>query len=379
MDATRFPSSVSELLRELIAIPSVSPEGETGGTPAGEAAMADRVATLLRLLGANVHVDEVAPGRPNVVGRFESAHVGAPTIAFVPHLDTVGVAGMTIPPFSPEFRSGRIYGRGACDTKGPLAAALWALAQWTRDPAASRSRVNWVFAATMGEEEGSTGATALARAGFRADFTIVLEPTELRIVRAEKGVLRVWAETTGRACHGSTPEQGENAVYKLLPFLGACRDRIAPDFAARIDPDLGPASLNVGVVQGGAELNIVPDRARAGLDIRTHPGLPNEVALAALHDAAGDQVTLRVHRQGPPFALPEEHVWLRRLAPHAKGIATAPWFSDANVLNAHGTPAVAFGPGSIAQAHTRDEFIEVSALEEGARTMEAFIRSVSLP
>ena len=377
MKPPRFPASPEELLLELIAIPSVSPEGDAGGTPPGEAAMAARVAELLRALGAEVETSEVSPGRPNVVGRFPSSRPGAPTVAFVPHLDTVGVAGMTIPPFTPERRGGSIYGRGACDTKGPLVAALWALAEWVRGPEAARSQVEWVFAATMGEEEGSTGAATLARAGFRADFAVVLEPTELRIVRAEKGVLRAWVEATGRACHGSTPERGENAIYKLLPFLAACRDRLAPNFAARLDPDLGPASLNVGVVSGGAELNIVPDAARAGLDIRTHPGLSNEEALAAIRSAAGDALAVRVHRQGPPFALPENHQWLQRLAAHASGVTTAPWFSDANVLNAHGTPAVAFGPGSIAQAHTRDEFIEERALADGVRVLGQFIRDVS--
>lgn len=378
MDDSCFPATVEELLCELIARPSVSPEGEAGGSAPGEAAVAAYVAGLLRRLGAEVAVTEVFPGRPNVVGRFAAQWADAPVVALVPHLDTVGVAGMTVAPFAAERRDGRIYGRGACDTKGPLAAALWALAEWVRSAEAAEARVTWVFAATMGEEELSVGASALVAAGFRADFAVVLEPTDLKIVRAEKGVLRVWVEAAGRACHGSTPERGDNAIYKLLLFLAACRGELAPDFAARRDPDLGAASLNVGAVAGGGELNIVPDRARAGLDIRTHPSFDNDAALARVQAAAGDGLVVRVHREGPPFALPADHAWVRLLAEHAKGVETAPWFSDANVLNAHGTPAVAFGPGSIAQAHTRDEFIEERALAEGARALGAFIRAVSL-
>ncbi|WP_334319177.1 M20/M25/M40 family metallo-hydrolase [Termitidicoccus mucosus] len=372
--------------------PSVSPEGEAGGSEPGERAMADYLAGLLRGLGGEVSVVEVQPGRPNVVGRFPAGTMpddnAAPVIALVPHLDTVGVGGMTIPPFAPAVRGGKIFGRGATDTKGPMAAALWALARWLRSPAAGHSRVTWVFAATMGEEEMSTGAAALCKAGFRANFAVVLEPTDLRIVRAEKGVLRVWVEAAGRACHGATPERGDNAVYKLLPFLRACQEELAPALAAARHPDLGGASLNVGVVRGGNELNIVPDACRAGLDIRTHPGMPNAEILARVRAAVaasemgggkgpGSSLSVRVHRDGPPFVLAENHPWVRRLAVHAKGVEVAPWFSDANVLNANGTPAVAFGPGAIAQAHTKDEFIESAALEEGARVLEEFIDSIS--
>ncbi|MDR1009755.1 MAG: M20/M25/M40 family metallo-hydrolase [Opitutaceae bacterium] len=408
-----FPSSVIELLCELVARPSVSPEGDAGGTPPGERVVADYVAGLLRALGGEVMVTDVRPGRPNVVARFparggrgtrgvrderdgrsvrderdtrgardvcdERDGRDAPVVALAPHLDTVGVAGMTIPPFAPQVRDGRVYGRGACDTKGPMAAALWALARWLRSPGAARSRVTWVFAATMGEEEMSTGAKALCESGFRADFAVALEPTDLRVVRAEKGVLRVWVESAGRACHGATPGRGDNAIYRMLPFLHACRDGLAPMLEAARHPDLGGASLNLGVVRGGGELNIVPDACRAGLDIRTHPGMPNDTVMEHVRAAAGAAGGLRVrmHREGPPFALAADHPWVRRMAAHARGVEVAPWFSDANVFNAHGTPAVAFGPGSIAQAHTGDEFIGVAALEEGARVLEAFIRDVS--
>jgi Acetylornithine deacetylase/Succinyl-diaminopimelate desuccinylase and related deacylases len=339
--------------------------------------MVAHVSALLRGLGAEVAVTEVVPGRPNLVATFPAARADAPTVAFVPHSDTVGVAGMTVPAFSATRHDGRIHGRGACDTKGPMAAALWALAQRRARADADAAKVRWVFAMTMGEEEMSTGAKALCESGFKADFAFALEPTELRAVRAGKGVLRLWVESRGRACHGSTPELGENAIYRLAPFVAACRDELAPAFAARRHPDLGGASLNLGVLQGGTELNIVPDRARAGLDIRTHPGLPSADALVQVRahtDKLG--LELHVHRDGPSYALPESHPWLRRIAPGVRGFETAPWFSDANVFNAHGIPSVAVGPGSIAQAHTRDEFITESALAEGAAAFERLIDHV---
>lgn len=386
-----FPATLPALLCELIARPSVSPEGDSGGTLANETLMADYVAGLLRGLGGEVTVTQVQPGRPNVVARFPCADPDAPVVALVPHLDTVGVRGMTVEPFTPQLREGRIYGRGASDTKGPMAAALWALACWVKSDAARSSGVSWVFAATMGEEEMSTGASALCAAGFRADFAIALEPTDLQIIRASKGVLRLWLEASGVACHASTPEKGVNAIYKALPFLQACERELAPGFAARVHPDLGPVSINVGILSGGGEWNIVPDACRIGLDMRTHPDFANDAVLeavraaavavtptAGLADGRGEGgLELRVHRNGPPYVLPADNRWVRALERHARGVGVAPWFSDANVFNAHGTPAVAFGPGKMAQAHTKDEFISVDDLEEGAAVLGRFIAEVS--
>ncbi|MBI5382109.1 MAG: M20/M25/M40 family metallo-hydrolase [Opitutae bacterium] len=368
----QFPRSIEALLKELIAIPSVSPEGDAGGTTPGESAMADYVAELLRALGADVRIQEVTPGRANVIGCFAARNRQAPTLALVPHLDTVGVAGMTVPPFRPHVRNGKIYGRGACDTKGPMAAALWALRQRSRRHTGTATDYNIIFAATCGEEELSLGAKALCEDGFAADFAIALEPTDMRIVHAAKGVLRVWIETVGRAAHGSTPEQGRNAVFEMLPFLSACREKLAPNFATHRHPILGTASLNVGLITGGNELNVVPARCRVGLDIRTHPLFDNASALASVA-AAAPFAKVQVHRAGPPFVVERRNVWLRKLSEHANGFAAAPWFSDANVLNNHGIPSVAFGPGSISQAHTADEFIEIAQLKTGARTLEAFL------
>lgn len=368
--------SISELLCELIARPSVSPEGDSGGTLANETLMADYVAGLLRSMGAQVSVTEVQPGRPNVVGRFPAQDPQAPVVAIVPHLDTVGVNGMTVEPFTPLIKDGRIYGRGASDTKGPMAAALWALHAFLNSEQARDSQVTWVFAATMGEEEMSTGASALCKSGFKADFAIALEPTDLQIIRASKGVLRVWVKATGLACHSSTPQKGVNAIYKMLPFLRACEETLSGQFASQVHADLGFVSLNVGVLNGGGELNIVPDTCRAGLDMRTHPDFDNAQALEALRQHA-QGLELSVHRDGPPYVLAADNPWVNALLPHANGTDVAPWFSDANVLNAHGTPAVAFGPGKMAQAHTKDEFIAIADLEEGAKALEAFIRSVA--
>ena len=157
--------TVVDLARELIAIPSVNPAGDPGTNHTGEAEIAAFLSDFLRSIGAKVSLVEVLPGRPNVIGRFRSNSteknpIPKPRLAFAPHTDTVGVSGMRVPSFSGEIREGRLYGRGACDTKGPMAAQLWAL--WKmRDQLADLSH-EIVFLGLMDEESGQAGAIAAA-------------------------------------------------------------------------------------------------------------------------------------------------------------------------------------------------------------------------
>jgi acetylornithine deacetylase/succinyl-diaminopimelate desuccinylase-like protein len=365
-----------KILRELVAIPSVHPEADPGGTVPGEAAAADWMTEHLRGLGADVSRQEIAPGRPTVVGVFEPAGPARATIAFAPHLDTVGVRGMTVPPFSLTLRGGRLHGRGACDTKGPTAALLAAIGRWTRSAAARTSRIRWVVAATAGEEQGSLGARALVESGFKADFAVALEPTDLRVVHAAKGFLRLWIEVPGKAAHGAQPERGINAVYRALPLLQALRDEIGPALAAERHPVLGGCSLNLGIVQGGGELNLVPALCRLGLDIRVHPLFPAAKVLPLLRGAImrhSPEAKIVPHREGPSFVTERTEPRARALRAAGRGWAAADWFCDANIFAGHGIPSVAFGPGSIAQAHTKDEFIVARELDAGTAAFLQFL------
>lgn len=378
-----FPASLPALLAELVAVPSVNPDGDAGGSEPGEGRLAEVLAARLRALGADVAFRDLAPGRPNVVGVFEPARPARATVVFAPHLDTVGVAGMTVPPFELTRRAGRLHGRGACDTKGPTAALLWALRRWTRaGPRRGGADVRWIVAATAGEEEGSAGARALVRAGFRADFAVALEPTALRVVHAAKGILRLWIETAGRAHHGAQPERGDNAVYRMLPLALALRDTLAPELAARRHPVLGGASLNLGVMQGGRDLNIVPDRCRVGLDLRLHPGVTAAEVLARVKElvrAQAPRAAVTVYREGPSFVTARTEPWARALRRAGRGWAKADWFCDANIFAGAGVPAVAFGPGDIAQAHTKDEFIRARELAAGAAAFGRFLAGAEPP
>lgn len=366
-----------KILQELVAIPSVHPEADGAGTVPGEAAMAAWMSDHLRRLGADVALSELSPGRPSVVAIFEPARPARATVAFAPHLDTVGVRGMTVPAFKLTEQAGRLYGRGSCDTKGPTAALLAALGKWVRSRPAHTNNIRWIVAATAGEEQGSLGAQALVANGFTADFAVALEPTELRVVTAAKGILRVWIDVPGRAAHGAKPDRGDNAVYRALPLLRWLQEDLGPTLAGKKNPVLGGCSVNVGIVQGGGEMNLVPALCRIGLDIRVHPDFPGNKVLRLLRTAIAQhapRAKLSLHREGPAFITSRTDPWARRLRVAGRGWAAADWFCDANIFAGSAIPAVAFGPGSIAQAHTRDEFIVARELTAGVAAFTHFLQ-----
>jgi len=371
------PHNVVELLQDLVAIPSVNPQGTPGTDQVGEQAMGEYVADFLRALGADVALEPVEPGRPNVIAEFKPATPAA-HLAFAPHLDTVSVAGMTIAPFDPVIRDGKLFGRGSTDTKGPMAAALWAVRDWAQSSARARSQIHWTFLALMGEEAGNDGAHVLAKKGFSSDLTLVLEPTGLGVVTAHKGALWLEVTTAGVACHGSTPDRGRNAIYAMRRVLEIIEEKIIPGLARQTHPKLGPATLNVGTISGGSKINIVPGACRIELDCRVVHGIDPEKWRAQLETdlrAAVPDVVVRLQRHSPPLDTDETLPWVRRLGEQARGFITAPWFSDASVLSGPRCPAVCIGPGSIAQAHTKDEFILVRDLEEGAELFRRWMRS----
>jgi acetylornithine deacetylase/succinyl-diaminopimelate desuccinylase-like protein len=364
------PRSVVELLQDLVAIPSVNPTGDPGTDQVGEQAMGEYVADFLRGLGADVTLDAIEPGRPNVVAEFIPAKKSPRArLAFAPHLDTVSVAGMTVAPFDPVIRDGRLYGRGSSDTKGPMAAALWALREWAQSSARDHSDIHWTFLGLMGEEAGNDGAHAVAKKGFDSDLTLVLEPTSLGVVTAHKGVLWMDIETSGVACHGSTPDQGRNAIYAMRRVLDIIETRMIPELATRGHPKLGPVTVNVGTIRGGSKVNIVPDACRIELDCRLVPGVEaahlRTLLEAVLRENVPD-VRVILQRHCAPLDTDWTLPWVAKLGDVARGFTTAPWYSDAAVLGHAQCPAVCVGPGSIAQAHTKDEFILVRDLEDGA-------------
>lgn len=376
MDSSPDAQPVVTLCQELIRIPSVNPEDNPGTPHTGEARCAHWIADWIRAEFPSAHVEtpEVLPGRPNVVARFAADRPGKPRILFAPHTDTVSVAGMTIDPFGAEMREGKIWGRGASDTKGPMAAMLAAL-KACKGTLENLSHEIW-FAGLVGEEAGQHGAHALA-AQHSFELVIAGEPTELDIVHTHKGSMFVSLATRGIAAHGARPELGRNAIYPMASLLQQVQSRIAPWLEGFTHPVLGHSTLNVGTIRGGSKTNIVPDFCQATLDVRTVPDQDEsfEDTFFELLREACPELEISVLRAAPLFTDPG-HPLLKILTQLGARPVGAPWFCDAAVFAKQGSPAVAMGPGSIEQAHTKDEWIRVEALLKGAAFFEQFLRKL---
>jgi len=368
---------VVSLLQALIRIPSVNPDNSPGTCETGEAAIANFLRDWLEAIGATVCLEEIQPGRPNLNARFTPLD-GRPRILFGPHLDTVGVANMTIDPFGGEIHEGKIWGRGASDTKGPMAAMLTAL-QRNRDQLASLP-VAIDFVAFMGEESGQWGSKHFAKHhGKDYSFALVGEPTSMEIVHLTKGSLWATLRATGRAAHSSQPERGENAIVKLAGAMLEIERQLGTSLASFTHPQLGHSTLNIGLIRGGSRPNIVPDLAEAELDIRITPSLARSGGgLQLLRDCiARHQLPLELvnPHENPPMETSADHPMIQRLlnTPPGSKLACAPWFSDAAHLSHGGIPSICIGPGSIDQAHTADEHIKIDALNAGADFFTSFV------
>ena len=366
------PQNVVELLQALIRIPSVNPAGSPGTDQTGERACAEYLADLLRALGAEVELRDVLPGRPNVIARFPADRPGKPRVLFAPHTDTVSVTGMTIDPFGAELREGRVWGRGASDTKGPMAAMLWAL-QTERERLPTLDHEIW-FAGLASEEAGQHGSKALAREEH-FDFVIAAEPTDLDVVYAHKGCAFLQLRTRGRSAHASRPELGENAISKMLDVLEVVRGEIAKEFSSITDPVLGSPTVSVGTIAGGSKTNIIPEVCEATVDMRFVPSqytadFAEEISSRLRAVCPDLEVELC---PAPPLYTEPTHPIIRQLVECGAAPTGAPWFCDACFFAERGMAAVALGPGSIAQAHTQDEWISVADLERGVTFFQRFL------
>jgi len=372
------------LARALVRIPSVNPVLEAGGT--GEADIARMTAEWLRAWGFRVSVDEVARGRFNTVGVLEGTEPG-PGLVLNGHLDTVGVEGMTIDPFGAEVTGeGRLLGRGSCDMKGGVASLLSAAAALARD---GLHRGRLIVALTADEEHASMGMASFVKSGFRADAGVVCEPTELKVMPAHKGFVWVDHHFRGRAAHGSRPEVGIDAIEhagRYLALFPRLRERLQ---SAEPHPLLGHGSFHAGTIEGGSAASVYPAECTLVVERRTLPGETPEQVMAEFGKLATEAekeipgLSLELSRglTRPPSEVPVESPLVtgllegltRRGLPAEIGPMTA-WV-DAAFLNEAGIPTVCFGPGSIEQAHSEDEWIEAAQIEQCARVLEDCART----
>jgi acetylornithine deacetylase/succinyl-diaminopimelate desuccinylase-like protein len=372
-----------KLLAELIALPSVNPAFLPPRHPhAGEKRVADFLAVVAARAGLEIEFQVLADGhrdRSNLIARLLPRNKIRQTILLAPHLDTVGADGTC---FIPQRKNGRLHGRGACDTKGSVAAMLSALCELAN----SKSRpleTEIVFAGLVDEENAQAGSRALAASKFKADLAIVGEPTKLQVVTAHKGSLWLELETRGKAAHGATPQLGKNAIHEMARIV----DLLETDYAARLrrrkHPLLGTATVNVGMICGGAQANIVPDRCTITVDRRTLPGETDADVKREIKEFLRSKnlsAQIAGKKLAPALPLETNHKLplvqkFLKVAGQTKPLGVH-FFCDAAVLSAGGIPSVVFGPGDVAQAHTADEWISLSELERGKNLLLRFLNSL---
>ena len=353
-----------KLLRQLVTIDSVNPSLVPGAV--GEAALAEAIAAELRVIGLEVEVAEAAPGRPNVVGVLEGRSPGR-SLMLCGHTDTVGVEGMRSP-FEPVEQGGCLYGRGAQDMKGGLAAMIGAARALVESGGLAAGRL--IIAAVVDEEHASLGAEALV-ARWRADAAVVTEPTELAIAVGHKGFAWIEIETRGRAAHGSRPREGRDAIVRMGRVLSRL-EALDRKLQARVPhPLMGTASLHASRIAGGREPSVYPDRCVLELERRTLEGEAGQVALqevenilAALHQEDGEfEGSARFMFARPPYEIAPDHELPQALAQAVAGrcpvsMMGMSFWTDAAILGQAGIPSVLFGPGG-AGLHGMEEYVNL--------------------
>jgi acetylornithine deacetylase len=362
-----------------MSIESVNP-AFPGGRPEGE--LGSWVASWCRALGLQADLDEVLPGRPNVLVRLPAEN-GRGLLLFEAHLDTVsfGVESMR----TPEIRGGRLYGRGSCDAKGSLAAMLLAMERLARRQ--SELAVDIMLLCTVDEERSGAGVAQFATRGIRADGAVVGEPTSLRTVVAHKGCVRFRLATRGRAGHSSDADRADNAIYAMADLLGHLRSDLFPMARARTHPLVGSPTWSVGTIHGGVAVNMIPDRCVIEIDYRSIPGETAEQLLAEVDQALdaflASHPGLLVERESPfmvsqpldtspAVAIVRATTRAQEQTLGSSSLHGVAYGSDASTLAlVAGIPSVVIGPGDIASAHGPEEYVDLEELERAIDLYEA--------
>lgn len=375
-----FPLDPVALAEALVRIDSRNPSLVPGAP--GERACAEFLAGVLQSWGFAVDLQDVEPGRSNVIARVGPTAVSP--LVLNGHLDVVGVDGMSHAPFEPVIRDGNLYARGSTDMKAGIAAMCVAAARAHVRGALEREII---VAAVCDEEFASIGTRALLAGGLRAAGAIITEPTRLAVVPAHKGF--AWLEVTvhGRAAHGSRYDVGIDANRMAARFLMAL-DRFEREvLTTRTHPLLGRASVHAPIVQGGTGWSTYAEQTVVRLERRTLPGEQAEQThaeiqqlLDALHaDDPTFTATCTLGGAQPPLDLALDHPLVTTLQAscRAHGVAGEVdglfCWTDAALFAEAGIPALCFGPGDIARAHSATEWVEVAQIEAAAAILERAI------
>ena len=358
-------------LESLVRTPSENPPGE-------EAEAARVSANYCEALGFEVSLHELDAGRPSVVARKVFGE--GPTLCYCSHIDVVPAGEHDLwshPPYAANVVDGQMHGRGTSDAKGPIAAALEAVEALSAVGANLRGTLQFALVADE-EAMGFKGAGFLIEDEIvQPELTIIGEPTALRIVRAQRGPCWMRIITRGQAAHGSAPERGVSAIKHMAEIVSHLEETL-PDITHEV---VGGPSINVGTIQGGVKVNVVPAYCVAEIDRRSIPGETKESVVASVQaaiDIAKEKypdidATIELPVYGKPFEVPDDSVVLANMieaVAETKGAdAEVMGFrgsSDARFFAEAGSEVVVCGPGDITVAHTAREYIDLAELEQGA-------------
>lgn len=369
-------SSTVKLLKHLVRIPSVNPLIEEGD---GEKAISNFIAEWFRKTKRfEVFEQKVSNGRVNVIATLHGKGKGR-SMMLNGHLDTVGTSYMTVNPFRPVTRNGRIYGRGSCDMKGSLAAmmsAVLAIAD-LNEPLAG----DVVFTGVVDEEQGSRGMARLVK-DFRSDSAIVGEPTNLDVAVAHKGYAWLEIETFGKEAHGSVPERGIDAIEKASKLVNGL-EMLRRRYRLKKHRLLGTAKIHSSMITGGTDWSTVPGKCVLKVERRLIPGerpedAANEFRYLIRQASRGDKdlranVRLVHHADSMEVNVKEPVVQLlleqvRGLQGRGRIIGVPYWTDAAILVNQAKIPTCIFGPGDIKFAHSKDENVRIADVMTAART-----------
>ncbi len=398
------PASVDQLLQRMVQFDSVN--AEISRRPKPEQPLADYLAQVAAAWG--LHVAKL-PWRFAVPKQRElgacafasadqllitapaaSSPAAAPWILFDSHLDTVAIDGMTIAPFGGEIQGDKLLGRGACDTKGTGAAALWALKEYA---AAGDRPNNIALLLSVDEEINMTGVVSfiehdLPSLPWRPSAVIVGEPTMLRPVIAHNGVTRWTVTTTGVAAHSAAPYLGKSAIRMMMKVMQAIED----DYIAKLDaehPLTGGAVCTINIIRGGSQVNILADKCEIQIDRRLAPGETIESATDALEKVidtvrqadAELKVDMKVTRWAPPLHEQSSAAFLGKVQNVLRSMNLpaspigAPFATNGGDLAAAGLPTIVWGPGDPYPAHTKDEWVSLATIRQGVQAYLKFMRT----
>lgn len=375
-----LPQSCEELLAQTVSFETVNQN--FGGPVGGEGALISYLEKLGKAWGLTSRRLPVPTGGDNLLLTCEVSD-DASWLLFESHVDTVSIAGMTVDPLQVKADGDRLYGRGTCDTKGSGAAMLWALQEYVRQEKRPYN-VGLLFA--LDEEAQMTGAQAFASAALKEFLPnlaglIVGEPTLMRPVVAHNGVMRWTTKTKGVAAHSADPSKGKSAISAMVRVIDALESRYVP-LVTKSHPLTGKAAFSVNVVRGGTQVNIIPEGCEIECDRRTVPG---ESADEILQDRDAILAGMEVEHEDlhvvPPMSEERSAKLLALLDPVLRelgidaGPQGAPYVTDASFYDAAGAPTIVIGPGDLAQAHRKDEWVSRDQLELAVKVYRGLLNN----